>query len=89
MDTQYFNGAKNDSRKIKTMNIRIKGGTTSKELEAISKIGFWFKISRRNSAGQKRGAEFQPAGILNYVEDLKREPSADIGPKGIFEIASS
>ena len=33
-------------------------------------------------------AEFQPTGILKYVEDLKREPNADIGPKGIFEIAS-
>jgi len=31
----------------------------------------------------------QPAGILKYVEDVKREPNADIGPKDIFEIASS
>ena len=35
------------------------------------------------------GAEFQPADILKYDEDLKREPNADIGPKGIFEIASN
>ena len=34
------------------------------------------------------GVEFQPIGILKYVEDLKREPNADIGPKDIFEIAS-
>jgi hypothetical protein len=34
------------------------------------------------------GAEFKPAGILKYVEDLKREPNAEIGPKDIFEIAS-
>jgi len=34
------------------------------------------------------GGEFQPAGILKYVEDLKREPNADIEPKDIFEIAS-
>jgi len=58
-------------------------------LEAISKIGFWFKFSRRNSAGQERGAEFQPEGILNYVEDLKREPNAGTGSKDILEIASS
>jgi hypothetical protein len=35
------------------------------------------------------GAEFQPAGILKYVEDLKRGPNAEIGPKDIFEIASN
>jgi len=35
------------------------------------------------------GGEFQPAGILKYVEDLKRKPNADIGPKDIFEIAST
>jgi hypothetical protein len=34
------------------------------------------------------GVEFQPAGILKYVEDLKRRPNAEIGPKGFFEIAS-
>ena len=61
---------------------------TRRLLEAISKIVFWFKISRRNSAGQERGGEFQPADILKYVEDLKRKLNADIGPKGIFEVAS-
>jgi hypothetical protein len=30
----------------------------------------------------------QPTGILKYVEDLKRRPYADIGPKDFFEIAS-
>ena len=35
------------------------------------------------------GAEFQPAGILEYVEDLKRGPNAGIGPKDFFEIASN
>jgi len=35
------------------------------------------------------GGEFQPAGILKRVEDLKREPNADIGPKDIFEMASN
>jgi len=34
------------------------------------------------------GGEFQPADILKYVADLKREPNAGIGPKDIFEIAS-
>jgi hypothetical protein len=35
------------------------------------------------------GAEFQPAGILWYVEDLKRGPNAEIGPKNYFETAST
>jgi hypothetical protein len=34
------------------------------------------------------GAEFQPGGILEYFEDLKRGTNKDIGPKDIFEIAS-
>jgi hypothetical protein len=68
-----------------------------KRQEAISKIGFWIKVSRRNSAGKNAGPSFNPprllagssSGILKYVEDLKREPNADIGPKSIFRIASS
>jgi hypothetical protein len=35
------------------------------------------------------GAEFQTAGILLYVEDLKRGTNKDIGPKDIFEMSSS
>jgi hypothetical protein len=35
------------------------------------------------------GTEFQPAGILKYVEDLKRGPNTEIGEKDFFEIASS
>jgi hypothetical protein len=34
------------------------------------------------------GAEFQTAGILLYVEDLKRGSNKDIGPKDIFEMGS-
>jgi hypothetical protein len=37
----------------------------------------------------KGGAELQPAGILKYVEDLKRGPNAEIGPKDFFETASN
>jgi hypothetical protein len=37
--------------------------------------------------GQGR-TEFQPAGILKYVEDLKRGPNTDIGQKDFFEMAS-
>jgi hypothetical protein len=33
------------------------------------------------------GSRFQPAGILKYVEDLKRGPNAEIGLIDIFEIA--
>ena len=35
------------------------------------------------------GNEFQPAGILMYVEELKRVPNAGIEPKDFFEIASN
>jgi aminopeptidase N len=38
--------------------------------------------------GQGR-TEFQPAGILKYVEDLKRGPNTEIGKKDFFEIASN
>jgi hypothetical protein len=34
------------------------------------------------------GADFQPAGIHKYVEELKRGANTEIGPKDIFEIAS-
>jgi hypothetical protein len=33
--------------------------------------------------------EVQPAGILKYSEELKREPNTEIGPKDIFEMASN
>ena len=35
------------------------------------------------------GAEFITAGILLYVEDLKRGTNKDIGTKDIFEIGSN
>jgi hypothetical protein len=35
------------------------------------------------------GAWFQPAGILQYVEDLKPGTNTQIGPKDFFEIGSS
>jgi len=35
------------------------------------------------------GAEFQTAGNLLVVEDLKRGTNKDIEPKDIFEMASS
>jgi hypothetical protein len=38
-------------------------------IEAISKIGFWFKISRRRSAGQERGGEVQPAPNSDGIFD--------------------
>jgi hypothetical protein len=34
------------------------------------------------------GAEFLTAGILLYVEDLKRGTNKDMGPKDIFEMGS-
>ena len=35
------------------------------------------------------GSEFRPAGILKYVEDLKRDTNAEIEPKNFFEMTSS
>ena len=35
------------------------------------------------------GFEFRPAGMLEYIEDLKRGPNAEIGPEDLFEIASN
>ena len=34
------------------------------------------------------GAEFQAAGKLKYVEDLKLGTNTEIGPKDFFEMAS-
>jgi len=41
------------------------------------------------AAGQERGAEVQPTGILKYSEELKRGTNTEIGPKGFFEIAAN
>ena len=49
-------------------------------LEAISKIGFWFKV--------KADARFKPEEYIKYFEDLNRASNAEIGQKDIFEIAS-
>jgi len=45
-------------------------------LEAISKIGFWFKI--------KEGPRFNPQAYFKYSEELKRGPKTEIGPKDFF-----
>ena len=59
---------------IDYMNISLK------LLEAISKIGFWFKFSRLIAAGQERGIEFQPADILKYFEELEFGPHTETCP---------
>ena len=43
----------------------------------ISKIGFRFKL--------KADQRFEPQAYIEYVEDLKRGPNADIGLEDIFE----
>jgi hypothetical protein len=45
-------------------------------------------LKKRILAQGQGGTEFQPAGILKYVEDLKRGPNTEIGQKDFFEIAS-
>jgi hypothetical protein len=46
-------------------------------------------LKKRILAQGQGGTEFQPAGILKYVEDLKRGPNTEIGQKDFFEIASN
>jgi hypothetical protein len=45
-------------------------------------------LKKRILVQDQGGAELQPAGILKYVEDLKRGPNTEVGPKDFFEIAS-
>ena len=45
-------------------------------------------LKKRILAQYQDETEFQPAGILKYVEDLKRGLNAEIGPKNFFEMAS-
>jgi len=49
--------------------------------EAISKIGYWFKV--------KAAVKFKPQEYREYFEDLKFAPNVEIGPKDIFSIASN
>ncbi len=49
-------------------------------LEAISKIGFWFKVAA--------GPSVKPEEYHRYFEDFTRGTNKEIGPKDIFEIAS-
>ena len=53
------------------------------------KIVFRSHLKNRILVQDRGGAEFQTAGILQYVEDLKRGTNKDIGPKDIFEMASN
>jgi hypothetical protein len=46
-------------------------------------------LKNRILVQDRGGAELQTAGILLYVEDLKRGTNKDIGPKDIFEMGSS
>ncbi len=52
-------------------------------MESASRSHLKKKILVQNQGGTK----FQPAGILKYVEDLKRGPNAEFGPKDFFESA--
>jgi hypothetical protein len=53
------------------------------------KIRIFGRDLPQRSAGQEREAEDQPAGVLRYVEDLRRGLNADIARKDFFEMASS
>jgi hypothetical protein len=65
--------------------------------EAISKIGFWLKITAEPSFPAER--DFPPDPIifvgrklllrLRRIEDLKRDTNKDMGPKDISEMGYS
>ena len=46
-------------------------------------------LKHRFFVQRQGGPAFQPGGILEYFEDLKREPNTGYGPKDFFEIAST
>jgi len=46
-------------------------------------------LKNRILVPDRGGAEFQTAGNLWVVEDLKRGTNKDMGPKDIFEMVSS
>jgi hypothetical protein len=71
---------------MKPMVFRLRGDDNIKtvfgwEIEADSKIGFWFKV--------KAGSRFNPQAYMKYVEDLEGGTYAEIGPEDIFETAST
>jgi len=45
-------------------------------------------LKKRILVQNRGGTEFKTAGNLLVVEDLKRGPNKDIGPKDIFGLAS-
>jgi rSAM/selenodomain-associated transferase 2/rSAM/selenodomain-associated transferase 1 len=59
------------------------------ESRHINPSVFRSHLKNRILAQGQGGTEFQPAGILKYVEDLKRGPNTEIGEKDFFEIASN
>ena len=58
------------------------------------KSSYWLKdirthLKNRILVQDRGGAEFQTAGNLLVVEDLKRGTNKDMGPKDIFEVGSN
>jgi hypothetical protein len=58
------------------------------DFDIINSVSVRSYLKNRILVQGQGGAEFHPADILKYFEELKREPNAGIGPKDIFEIAS-
>ena len=58
---------------------------------AINAVRALFRSHLKNRilVQDQGGAEFQPADILKYFEELKLGPNAEVGTKDIFEIASN
>jgi len=52
-------------------------------------LGFRSHLKIKILVQSQGGFKFQPAGILQYFEDLKREHNTEFGPKDNFEIASN
>jgi len=70
--------------------------TKNKSASQLKLLGAFFylqkifrtQLKNRILAQDRDGAELQTAGILLYVEDLKRGTNKDVGPKDIFELGS-
>ena len=68
--------------------------TSRKKTKLESYLKIWMRnlytkshLKNRILVQDQGGAEFQPAGILKYFEELRRGPNIEIEPKNFFEIA--
>ena len=64
----------------------VKAGFLSKDISDNDDTCIRTHLKNKILSQGQGGLEFQPAGILLYFEELKRESNTEIGTKDIFEI---